>query len=100
MIFQGNWTRIAENPYIFVIFRWGGGGGGGGGGASGSADVRWRRIFWRPSIFYCCSHCIIMLFSVDERGHLGEKKSVADNIYMSGASHCVVSLSKTHLSLF
>ena len=26
------------------------------------------------------------------------KKSVANNIYMSGASHCVVSLSKTHLS--
>ena len=43
--------------------------------------------------------CLIMLFSVDERGHLGEKK-VADNIYMSGASHCGVSLSKTHLSLF
>ena len=44
--------------------------------------------------------CLIMLFSVDERGHLGEKQSVADNIYMSGASQCVVSLSKTHLSLF
>ena len=44
--------------------------------------------------------CLIMLFSVDERGHLGEKKSVADNINMSGASHCVVSLSKTRLSLF
>ena len=44
--------------------------------------------------------CLIMLFSVDERGHLEKKKSVADNIYMSGASHCVVSLSKTHLSLF
>ena len=44
--------------------------------------------------------CLIMLFSLDERGHLGEKKSVADNIYMSGASHFVVSLSKTHLSLF
>ena len=40
-----------------------------------------------------------LLSSVDVRGHLGEK-SVADNIYMSGASHCVVSLSKTHLSLF
>ena len=44
--------------------------------------------------------CLIMLSSVDERGHLGENKSFADNIYMSGASHCVVSLSKTHLSLF
>ena len=44
--------------------------------------------------------CLIMLFSVDERGQLGEKKSVADNIYIPGASHCVVFLSKTHLSLF
>ena len=44
--------------------------------------------------------CPIVLFSVDERGHLGEKKSVADKMYMSGASLCVVSLSKTHLSLF
>ena len=35
--------------------------------------------------------CLIMLFSVDERGHLGEKNSVAVIIYMSGASHCVVS---------
>ena len=35
--------------------------------------------------------CLIMLFSVDERGHLGEKNSVAVNIYMSGVSHCVVS---------
>ena len=43
---------------------------------------------------------LIILFSVDERGHLGEKKSVADNIYMSEASHCAVSLNKTHLSLF
>ena len=32
-----------------------------------------------------------LLSSVDVRGHLGEK-SVAHNIYMSGASHCVVSL--------
>ena len=29
--------------------------------------------------------CLIMFFSVDERGHLGEKKTtVADNIYLSG----------------
>ena len=28
------------------------------------------------------------------------KKSVVDNIYIPGASHCAVSLSKTHLSLF
>ena len=31
VIFQGTRTRIAEKPYIFVIFRGGGGGGGGGG---------------------------------------------------------------------
>ena len=101
VIFQGIWTRFAEKPYIFVIFR---GGGGGGRGASGSADVLWQRIFWRPSIFIdapiVLGACLIMLFSEDEQGHLGEKKSVADNMYMSGASHCVVSLSKTHLSLF
>ena len=30
-----------------------------------------------------------LLPSVDVRGHLGEK-SVADNIYMSGASHCEI----------
>ena len=84
-----------------MIFRGGGGGGGGGGGASGSADVLWRRIFWRPSIFIVALIVLgdCLLSSVDVRGHLGEK-SVADNIYMSGASHCVVSLSKTHLSLF
>ena len=51
----------------------------------------------RPSIFYCCSLCIRGLPVVLSRR--GEK-SVADNIYMSGASHCVVPLSKTHLSLF
>ena len=59
--------------------------------------------------FYCSSYCcrdsafvpcLIMFFLVDERGHLAEKKSVADNIYMSETSYCVVSLSKTHLSLF
>ena len=43
--------------------------------------------------------CLIMLFSVDERGHLGEKISCRQH-FMSGASHCVVSLSMTHLSLF
>ena len=32
VIFQGIWTRIAKESYIFVIFRGGGGGGGGGGG--------------------------------------------------------------------
>ena len=43
VIFQGIRTRIAEKPYIFVIF-WGR-------VASVSADVLWQRIFWRPSIF-------------------------------------------------
>ena len=102
VIFQGIRTRIAEKPYIFVIYR--GGGGGGGGKASGSADVLWRRIFWHPSIFYCCSHCIRSLLNyvvLSRRMRTSRrKKSVADNIYLPGASHCVVSLSKTHLSLF
>ena len=93
VIFQGIRTRIAEKPYIFVIFL-----GGGGGGV-------WIRGCPMAANLLACVHflllllCLIMLFSVDERGHLGEKKSVAYNIYMSGASHCVVSLSKTHLSL-
>ena len=39
--------------------------------------------------------CLIMKTKKDS-----EKKISADNIYMSGASHCVVSLSKTYLSLF
>ena len=34
VIFQGIRTRIAKEPYIFVIFQGGGGGGGGGGGDS------------------------------------------------------------------
>ena len=54
--------------------------------------------------FYCCSHCIRSLPNyvvLSRRKRTSRrKKSVADNINMSGASHCVVSLSKTHLSLF
>ena len=81
VIFQGIRTRVAEKPYIFAIFQ-------GGGGASGSADVLWRRIVWCPTIFYCCSHCIR---GMPDYGVLSRqkrtsrrKKSVADNIYMSG----------------
>ena len=104
VIFQGIRTRIAEllrSPSIFAIFVFGGWGGG---GASGSADVLWRRIFWRPSFFYYCSHGIrglpnYVVLSRRKRTSR-RKKSVADNIYMSGALHCVVFLSKTHLSLF
>ena len=48
--------------------------------------------------FYCCSHCIRGLSNyavLSRRTRTSRrKKSVADNIYMSGASHCVVSLSK------
>ena len=32
LVFLGIGTRIAQKPYIFVIFQGGGGGGGGGGG--------------------------------------------------------------------
>ena len=42
--------------------------------------------------------CLIMLFSVDER-RLGENNQCRQHLYVR-ASHCVVSLSKTHLSLF
>ena len=99
VIFQGIRTRIAEKPYIFVIFFLGGGGGGVDPRMSyGGESFDVRPFFIVAPIVL--GACLIMLFSVDERGHIGEKKAVADNIYMSGASHCVVSLSKTHLSLF
>ena len=75
-----------------------------GGGGGGRLDPR---MYYGGESFDVRSFFIVapivlgdcLLSSVDDRGHLGEK-SVADNIYMSGASHCVVSLSKTHLSLF
>ena len=85
VIFQGIRTRIAENPYIFVIFP------GGGGGESGSADALWRRIFWRPSIFFLLVNvpivvgaCLIMLFLVDKRGHLGEKNQLQTTFKCQG----------------
>ena len=96
VFFQGIRTRIAEKPYIFVIFRWRGRLGPR--MSYGGESFGVRPFFIVAPIVL--GACLIMLFSVDERGHLGEKKSVADNIYMSGASPCVVSLSKTHLSLF
>ena len=83
--FQGIRTRIAEKPYIFVIFR-------GGGGASGSADVLWRRIFWRPSIFYCCSHCIRGLPVVLSRRKRTSwrKISCRQHLCVRGVSLCCV----------
>ena len=42
--------------------------------------------------------CLILLFSVDERGRLGEKISCRQHS-LSGASHRVVSLSKTQFIL-
>ena len=81
MIFQGIWTRIAEKPYIFVIFR----GGGGcldprmsyGGGSFGV-----RPFFIVAPIVLWAS--LIMLFSVDERGHLGEKNQSQTTIIYQG----------------
>ena len=69
------------------------------GGEGGRLDP--RMSYGGESIFIVAPIVLgdCLLSSVDVREHLGEK-SVADNIYMSGASHCVVSLSKTHLSLF
>ena len=82
--FQGIRTR---KPYIFMNFFFFGGGGGGG-VASGSADVLWRRIFWRSSIFIIApivfGACLIMLFSVDERGHLGEKNHLQTTFICQG----------------
>ena len=70
MIFQGIRTRIAEKPYIFVIFK----------GGEGRLDLRMsyggesfgvRPFFIVDPIIL--EACLIMLFSVDERGHLGER---------------------------
>ena len=90
MVFQGIRTRIAEKLYIFVIFldlqmSYGG------------ESFGVRPFFIVAPIVL--GACLIMLFLVVTRTSR-RKKSVADSIYMSGASHCVVSLSKTHLSLF
>ena len=84
--FHGSRTRIAEKSYIFVIFR------GGGGGASGSADVLWRRIFWRPSIFYCCSHCIRGLPVVlSRRKRISRRKiSCRQHLHVRGVALCCV----------
>ena len=71
MIFQGIQTRIAEKPYIFVIFRGGGGGGVWIRGCPIGESFGVRPIFIVASIVL--GACLIMLFSVDERGHLGEK---------------------------
>ena len=65
-------ARIAEKPYIFVIFR----GGGGGGGvwrldprmSYGGVSFGVRPFFIVAPIVL--GACLIMLFSVDERGHL------------------------------
>ena len=51
--------------------------------------------FWRPSIFIVApivlGACLIMLFSVDERGHLGEKISCRQHLYVRGvALSCVL----------
>ena len=34
--------------------------------------------------------CLIMLFSVDERGHLGDKKSCRQHLYVRGVALCCV----------
>ena len=77
VIFQGIRTRIAEKPYIFVIF-WGRGG----------VCIRGCSVaanLLASVHFYCCSHCsrgsafvpcLILLFLVDERGHLAEKNQL------------------------
>ena len=72
MIFQGIRTRIAEKPYIFVIFR----GGGGGGRLDPRMSYGGESFGVRPFFIVdpiILEACLIMLFSVDERGHLGER---------------------------
>ena len=82
VIFQGIRTRIAEKPYIFVIFR--------GGGArldprmsyGGESFVVLPFFIFAPIIVL--GACLIMLFSVDERGHLGEKNQVQTTFICQG----------------
>ena len=62
--------------------------------AGGGGGVWIRDVLWRPSIFYCCSHCIrglpnYVVLSRRKRT-FRRKKSVADNIYMSGVALCCV----------
>ena len=71
VIFQGIRTRLLRNPTFFVIFR----------GEGGCLDPRMSyggesfgvRPFFIVALIVLGA-CLIMLFSVDERGHLGEKK--------------------------
>ena len=83
VIFQGIRTRIAEKPYIFVIFR--------GGGDGGRLDPRMsyggESFGVRPFFIVApivLGACLIMLSSVDERGHLGEKNQLQTTFICQG----------------
>ena len=86
MNFQGIRTRIAEKPYIFLIFQRGGGGGGGGvlnpRMSYGGESFGVRPFFIVAPIV--SGACLIMLFSVDERGNLGEKNRLQTTFIYQG----------------
>ena len=86
MIFQGIRTRIAEKTYIFVIFR-------GGGRLDPRMSYGGESFEVRPFLIVApivLGACLIMLFSVDERGHLGEKNSCRQNLYVRDVALCCV----------
>ena len=80
MIFQGTRTRIAEKPHNFVVFR-------GGGGASGESFGVRPFFIVAPIVL---GACLVMLFSEDERGHLGEKIGCRQHLYIRGVALCCV----------
>ena len=87
VIFQGIRTRVAEKPYIFVIFQ------GGGGRLDPRMTYGGESFGLRPFLIdapIVLGACLIMLFSVDERGHLGEKFSCRQHLYVRGVALCCV----------
>ena len=80
VIFQGIRTRIAEKPYIFVIFREGGvlir-------GCPMAANLSAAVRFFVVALIVLAA-CLIMWFSIDERGHLGEKNQLQTTFIFQG----------------
>ena len=78
--FQGIRTRIAEKPYIFVIFQRGG-------GLNPRMSYGGESFGVRPFFIVApivLGACLIMLFSVDERGNLGEKNRLQTTFIYQG----------------
>ena len=79
--FQGIRTRIAEKPYIFEIFQRGGG------GLNPRMSYGGESFGVRPFFIVApivLGACLIMLFSVDERGNLGEKNRLQTTFIYQG----------------